>query len=121
MSLAAVATVMSGKRAEMGEIAQSNADRIVVTSDNPRTESPEKIIQDILIGATKDVIVEIDRRMAINLAIRDARKDDVVLIAGKGHENYQILGVQRFPFSDQAEARLAIREAASEDTVGGDV
>ena len=110
-----------GKRAEMGEIAQSNADRIVVTSDNPRTESPEKIIQDILIGATKDVIVEIDRRMAINLAIRDARKDDVVLIAGKGHENYQILGVQRFPFSDQAEARLAIREAASEDAVGGDL
>jgi UDP-N-acetylmuramoyl-L-alanyl-D-glutamate--2,6-diaminopimelate ligase len=105
----------------MGEIAQSNADRIVVTSDNPRTESPEKIIQDILIGATKDVIVEIDRRMAINLAIRDARKDDVVLIAGKGHENYQILGVERFPFSDQSEARSALREAASEDTPGGDL
>ena len=110
-----------GKRAEMGDIANSNADRIVVTSDNPRTESPEKIIQDILTGVGKDVIVEVDRRTAINLAIRDASKDDVILIAGKGHENYQILGVERFPFSDQAEARLALREALSKDTVGGDL
>ena len=86
----------------MGEIAKSNADSVVVTSDNPRTESPQKIIQDILVGSSKDVIVEVDRRKAINRAIGGAGEDDIVLIAGKGHENYQILGVERLPFSDQS-------------------
>ena len=108
-----------GKRAEMGEIAKSNADRVIVTSDNPRTESAAKIIQDILVGSTKDVIVEVDRRAAINRAIGDAGEDDIVLIAGKGHENYQILGVQRLPFSDQIEARLALRDTADTDALGG--
>ena len=108
-----------GKRAEMGEIAKSNADRVIVTSDNPRTESAAKIIQDILVGSTKDVIVEVDRRAAIKRAIGDAGEDDIVLIAGKGHENYQILGVQRLPFSDQIEARLALRDTADTDALGG--
>jgi UDP-N-acetylmuramoyl-L-alanyl-D-glutamate--2,6-diaminopimelate ligase len=108
-----------GKRAEMGEIAKSNADSVVVTSDNPRTESPQKIIQDILAGSSKDVIVEVDRRKAINRAIGGAGEDDIVLIAGKGHENYQILGVERLPFSDQVEARLALRQVSSDDTFGG--
>ena len=90
-----------------------------MTSDNPRTESAGKIIQDILVGSTKDVIVEVDRRAAINRAIGDAGEDDIVLIAGKGHENYQILGVERLPFSDQIEARLALRDTADTDTFGG--
>jgi UDP-N-acetylmuramoyl-L-alanyl-D-glutamate--2,6-diaminopimelate ligase len=99
-----------GKRAEMGEIAQRFADHMVVTSDNPRTESPDQIIQHILKGTSREVIVESDRRTAIRQAISMADKNDVVLIAGKGHEDYQILGAQRLPFSDQAEARLALRE-----------
>jgi UDP-N-acetylmuramoyl-L-alanyl-D-glutamate--2,6-diaminopimelate ligase len=94
----------------MGEIAQRFADHMVVTSDNPRTESPDQIIQHILQGTSCEVIVESDRRTAIRLAISMADKNDVVLIAGKGHEDYQILGAQRLPFSDQAEARLALRE-----------
>jgi UDP-N-acetylmuramoyl-L-alanyl-D-glutamate--2,6-diaminopimelate ligase len=108
-----------GKRAEMGKVAKSNADSVIVTSDNPRTESAQKIIQDILVGSSKDVIVEVDRRKAINRAIGGAGEDDIVLIAGKGHENYQILGVERLPFSDQVEARLALRQVTSGDTFGG--
>jgi len=73
----------------------------------------------ILVGSTKDVIVEVDRRAAINRAIGDAGEDDIVLIAGKGHENYQILGVERLPFSDQIEARLALRDTADTDALGG--
>ena len=99
-----------GKRAEMGEIAQRCADQVVVTSDNPRTESPQQIIDHILQGTSREVIVEIDRRAAIRQAILKADKNDVVLIAGKGHEDYQIIGAQRLPFSDQAEARLALWE-----------
>ena len=94
----------------MGEIAQRCADHVVVTSDNPRTESAEQIIQHILQGTSREVIVESDRRTAIRQAISMADKNDVILIAGKGHEDYQILGAQRLPFSDQAEARLALRE-----------
>jgi len=98
-----------GKRAEMGKVADHRADNIVVTSDNPRTESPEKIINQVLLGITRDVSVVVDRRDAIRTAIKDAQPNDVILIAGKGHEDYQILGAQRLPFSDQAEARLALR------------
>jgi UDP-N-acetylmuramoyl-L-alanyl-D-glutamate--2,6-diaminopimelate ligase len=98
-----------GKRAEMGKVADHRADNIVVTSDNPRTESPEKIIDQVLLGITRDVSVVVDRRDAIRTAIKDAQPNDVILIAGKGHEDYQILGAQRLPFSDQAEARLALR------------
>ena len=98
-----------GKRAEMGKVADHRADNIVVTSDNPRTESPEKIIDQVLLGITRDVSVVVDRRDAIRTAIKDAQSNDVILIAGKGHEDYQILGAQRLPFSDQAEARLALR------------
>ena len=98
-----------GKRAEMGKVADHRADNIVVTSDNPRTESPEKIIDQVLLGITRDVSVVVDRRDAIRTAIKDAQPNDVILIAGKGHEDYQILGAQRLPFSDQVEARLALR------------
>ena len=99
-----------GKRAEMGAIAQRCADRVVVTSDNPRTEPPAQIIEHILQGISGETVVESDRRAAIRQAIFAADKNDVILIAGKGHEDYQILGAQRLPFSDQAEARLALRE-----------
>jgi UDP-N-acetylmuramoyl-L-alanyl-D-glutamate--2,6-diaminopimelate ligase len=112
-----------GKRAEMGEIAQRCADKVVVTSDNPRTESPDKIIEHILQGTSREVIVESDRRAAIRLAIGSADKNDVVLIAGKGHEDYQILGAQRLPFSDQSEARLALRDPELQEAAssgGGD-
>ena len=98
-----------GKRAEMGHIAADNADYVVVTSDNPRNESPDKIIQDIVSVTTDSVIIEPNRGNAINFAISSAANNDVVLIAGKGHESYQILGNQRVTFSDQVEARLALK------------
>ncbi len=98
----------AGKRAAMGKIAAASADQIVVTSDNPRTEQPTKIIKDILSGIKSKVFVESDRQSAIELAITSADEDDVVLIAGKGHENYQIIGSERLPFSDQLEARAVI-------------
>jgi UDP-N-acetylmuramoyl-L-alanyl-D-glutamate--2,6-diaminopimelate ligase len=98
-----------GKRAEMGKVADHRADKIIVTSDNPRSESPEKIIDQVLLGITRDVSAVVDRRDAIRTAIADAQPDDVILLAGKGHEDYQILGADRLPFSDQAEARLALR------------
>jgi UDP-N-acetylmuramoyl-L-alanyl-D-glutamate--2,6-diaminopimelate ligase len=98
-----------GKRAEMGAIAAEWADQVVVTSDNPRNEDPQLIIQHIVGGAWADVIVEPDRRVAIHEAILQADASDVIIIAGKGHEDYQILAAERLPFSDQNEARLALR------------
>lgn len=100
----------TGKRAEMGSVADQLADRVVVTSDNPRSESPQQIIDQVLLGISGTVSVEADRREAIRYAINQAAPDDVILIAGKGHEAYQILGSERLPFSDQAEARLALRQ-----------
>ena len=104
-----------GKRAEMGKVADHRADKIIVTSDNPRSESPEKIIDQVLLGISRDVSAVVDRRDAIRTAITDAQPDDVILIAGKGHEDYQILGAERLPFSDQAEARLALRSREGGD------
>jgi UDP-N-acetylmuramoyl-L-alanyl-D-glutamate--2,6-diaminopimelate ligase len=98
-----------GKRAEMGKIADHSADKIIVTSDNPRSESPQQIIDQVLLGISRDVSAVVDRRDAIRTAIADAQPEDVILLAGKGHEDYQILGADRLPFSDQAEARLALR------------
>lgn len=98
-----------GKRAEMGKVADHRADKIIVTSDNPRSESPQKIINQVLLGISRDVSAVVDRRDAIRTAIVDAQPEDVILIAGKGHEDYQILGADRLPFSDRSEARLALR------------
>jgi len=94
----------------MGEIAARIADVTVVTSDNPRTENPTVIINDILmgVGSREAVIVEADRRRAIEIAIGIARKGDVVIIAGKGHEDYQVLGHERIHFDDREEARRAL-------------
>ena len=103
-----------GKRAEMGTIACRFADRVIVTSDNPRSESPEAIIDDILLGCDNSPIVEADRAAAIALAIAEAKVGDTVLIAGKGHETYQEIDGVRLPFNDaeRAAQRLQQRQAA---------
>lgn len=103
-----------GKRAQMGAIADAQADRVVVTSDNPRSEKPQHIIDDILVGIRSGrAQVMPDRREAIRYAILTAQPRDIVLIAGKGHETYQWVGENRWPFSDMAEARLALRARVS--------
>ncbi|MHC4738401.1 MAG: Mur ligase family protein, partial [Planctomycetota bacterium] len=93
------------KRPRMGRVAEELADVVVVTSDNPRTEQPEFIIGEIITGfknpVSDKIIVESDRKKAIELAIKNAEKNDIVLIAGKGHETYQIIGKQKFDFSDK--------------------
>jgi UDP-N-acetylmuramoyl-L-alanyl-D-glutamate--2,6-diaminopimelate ligase len=98
-----------GKRPEMGRVAATYADRIYVTSDNPRSEDPKAIIAEIApgIGAHPHV-TEVDRRKAIHRAIEEASPGDVVLIAGKGHETYQIVGDQTLPFDDAEVAHEAL-------------
>ena len=100
------------KRPKMGQIAAQLADKVVVTSDNPRTEDPEKILQDILAGIPETVkpIVNGDRAIAIRTAILEAQPGDGVLIAGKGHEDYQILGTEKIHFDDREQAREALSE-----------
>ena len=105
-----------GKRAEMGRVADQLADRVVVTSDNPRSESPQQIINQVLLGVTRKVLAVTDRRDAIRAAINAAAAEDIVLIAGKGHEAYQIVAANRLPFSDLAEARLALRQKQEAET-----
>jgi len=104
------------KRPRMAKVAEQLADFIIVTSDNPRTERPDDIINDIVAGfasrfsfstsienpaSSIEIIIEPNRKKAIELAIEAAGKDDIVLIAGKGHETYQIIGKQKFDFSDK--------------------
>ncbi len=99
-----------GKRAEMGAVAARLADRLYLTSDNPRGEEPGAIVDDMLDGIPNGArhVVELDRRLAIERAIAEARPGDVVLVAGKGHEPYQIVGEQTLPFDDAAVARAAL-------------
>lgn len=117
-----------GKRPLMGEIAARASDLVVVTSDNPRSEDPMAIIAEILPGVTKvmgpalpsaraalaagarGAVVEPDRRRAIRLAVAAARPGDTVLIAGKGHETYQLVGERVLAFDDRQEAALALAE-----------
>lgn len=102
-----------GKRPEMGAVAARLADRVYVTSDNPRTEDPGAIVDEILAGmGTHARVVEIDRRRAIERAIADARAGDVVLVAGKGHEAYQIVGNRVLDFDDVAVVREALEVKA---------
>ncbi|MBD2383888.1 UDP-N-acetylmuramoyl-L-alanyl-D-glutamate--2,6-diaminopimelate ligase [Cylindrospermum sp. FACHB-282] len=98
------------KRPLMGKIAAELADVAVVTSDNPRTEDPEKILQDVLAGipATIQPTVICDRAIAIRTAILQAKPGDGVLLAGKGHEDYQILGTEKIHFDDREQAREAL-------------
>ncbi|MBQ2611705.1 UDP-N-acetylmuramoyl-L-alanyl-D-glutamate--2,6-diaminopimelate ligase [bacterium] len=97
------------KRPKMGAIAEKLADKIIITSDNPRSEDPQMIITDIIAGVksvnTENVIVEADRGIAISLLKTVANNNDVVVIAGKGHENYQILKNETIHFDDREEAR----------------
>ena len=91
------------KRPQMGEIAAAHSDVVVVTSDNPRHEDPLAIINEVAAGIPKgtNVIMEVDRERAIHAALTKAAKNDVVLIAGKGHEDYQVVGDEKIPFSDR--------------------
>jgi UDP-N-acetylmuramoyl-L-alanyl-D-glutamate--2,6-diaminopimelate ligase len=97
-----------GKRPLMGAVASRHADRIIVTSDNPRGESPEGIIAEIVSGITAGYESIADRHAAIAKAVASAGAEDVVLIAGKGHETYQDVGGEKLPFSDVREAQLAL-------------
>jgi UDP-N-acetylmuramoyl-L-alanyl-D-glutamate--2,6-diaminopimelate ligase len=99
------------KRPLMGAIAARLADQAVVTSDNPRTEDPQKILADVVEGIPTGTnsMVEADRRVAIGMAIIQAQPGDTVLIAGKGHEDYQILGTEKVHFDDREEAEAALR------------
>ncbi|MBN9404263.1 MAG: UDP-N-acetylmuramoyl-L-alanyl-D-glutamate--2,6-diaminopimelate ligase [Burkholderiales bacterium] len=104
------------KRPLMGAAVQAGADRVVVTSDNPRLESPQAIIDDILRGVQRGAAVQVepDRARAIALAVAQADARDVVLIAGKGHEDYQDAGGVKTPFSDQVQARQALAARRTE-------
>ena len=98
------------KRQMMGKIASANANSIVITNDNPRSEKPEKICDDILAGikVENDVQVILDRKKAITSAVQTLGEDEVLLIAGKGHEESQIIGSERLPFSDYEVAINAV-------------
>ena len=91
----------------MGAIAEELADKVIVTSDNPRSENPQQIITDILAGFknVSNVIVEPDRELAIKEAYKIANANDVVLVAGKGHEDYQILADKTIHFDDREKVK----------------
>ena len=97
-----------GKRPLMGRVASELSDHVVLTSDNPRSESPQTILNDIRAGMTKSPILEEpDRSRAIRFAIENAAVNDLVLLAGKGHEDTQVTGQKTFVYSDRVEvARL---------------
>jgi UDP-N-acetylmuramoyl-L-alanyl-D-glutamate--2,6-diaminopimelate ligase len=106
----------AGKRAQMGEIAARLADRVIVTSDNPRSEDPLAIARAVA-GATGAEIV-LDRRAAIRAAIRAAAAGDTVVVAGKGHETSQIVGERKLDFDDREEVRAAFAGRAQAQAVG---
>jgi UDP-N-acetylmuramoyl-L-alanyl-D-glutamate--2,6-diaminopimelate ligase len=118
----------TSKRPLMGAVAARGADAVIVTSDNPRTEAASAIAEQILAGipasSRSKVTVELDRRVAIRAAVADARRGDVVLIAGKGHEDYQILpdgrgGTIKTVFDDRVVAREALAASTGTRAVGG--
>jgi UDP-N-acetylmuramoyl-L-alanyl-D-glutamate--2,6-diaminopimelate ligase len=104
-----------GKRPEMGRIAERLADVVILTDDNPRHESPEQIINDIRAGMRTTPEIIRDRRAAIATAINEAGVKDIILVAGKGHEDYQQIGDQREPYSD----RQTVRSLLEAQEVGG--
>ena len=104
----------TGKRALMAAVAERLADELVFTPDNPRSESPSEIFEDMLAGleSPERVMVLDDRAAAIRCAIEQSRPGDIVLVAGKGHETYQEAGGVRQPFSDEAAVRSVLEQAA---------
>ncbi len=103
------------KRPKMGRVAAENSDLVIVTSDNPRSERPSAIIEEIIPGVRETntpLIVEEDRRAAIARAIRSAQPGDIVLLAGKGHEKVQVFADGAIPFDDVAEASRVLQELA---------
>lgn len=104
----------------MGAIASELSDVVIVTSDNPRGENPISIIDEIVAGVDGPAEVEVqpDRRAAITRAVGRASDGDVVIIAGKGHEDYQIIGGVRHHFDDREEARLALRARRDREAEG---
>jgi len=102
------------KRPQMGRIAETLSDKVIITSDNPRSEDPQQIITDILSGikslSSSRIVVETDRGAAIETAVRNSNEFDVILIAGKGHEDYQILNNKTIHFDDREEARKALEK-----------
>ena len=107
----------ASKRPLMGEVASRGADRFYATSDNPRTEVPEAIVDQMIAGVVSgsaELVREVDRARAIARAIADADARDIVLIAGKGHEDYQILGTTKIHFDDSEHAAVALRRRSSE-------
>jgi UDP-N-acetylmuramoyl-L-alanyl-D-glutamate--2,6-diaminopimelate ligase len=104
----------AGKRPMMARVAEELADRVVLTSDNPRGEEPAAILRDMLQGLTRPqraLVIE-DRGVAIRQAVRDSAEGDIVLVAGKGHEAWQETKGQKVPFSDEAAVRAALEDAA---------
>jgi UDP-N-acetylmuramoyl-L-alanyl-D-glutamate--2,6-diaminopimelate ligase len=107
------------KRPVMGEVTGRLSDLTILSSDNPRAEDPLKIISDIIVGLQKTsgkYLIEPDREKAIGVAMDEARAGDIVLLAGKGHENYQILADRTMPFDDRDVARRALRERGYGET-----
>ncbi len=117
------------KRPKMGAIARRLSDAVVVTSDNPRTEDPDAIIEEVLVGVRGEmpashaidpnVTIEPDRAQAIRIGLQAAGPDGVVLIAGKGHEDYQIIGTTKHHFDDREQARDALIELAAQSQPAG--
>jgi UDP-N-acetylmuramoyl-L-alanyl-D-glutamate--2,6-diaminopimelate ligase len=106
----------------MGEVTGRLSDLTILSSDNPRSEDPLKIISDVIVGLQKTAgkyLIEPDREKAIGLAMDEARAGDIVLLAGKGHENYQILADRTFEFDDRIEARRALRQRGFSEPPGG--
>jgi UDP-N-acetylmuramyl tripeptide synthase len=98
------------KRPEMGRVATRIADRVIVTTDNPRSEDPDQIIAEVVAGCVQPPTVEPDRRRAIRLAVDDAFANDLVLVAGKGHETGQTWSDRTDPFDDRVEVSQALNE-----------
>lgn len=100
------------KRPLMREAAEQFADQLVITSDNPRSEEPQRIIDDIMAGAKTKHITQVDRQKAIEFALKNAQSNEIILIAGKGHEDYQELKEGKVPYSDIAVVKEMIKRQA---------
>mgnify|MGYP002519872854 CR=1 FL=1 len=108
------------KRAKMGAVAQQYAQRICLTSDNPRNENPDSIIAMILEGISErsKTIIESNRQKAIELALRDLASDEVLLVLGKGDETYQIIGEKKIPFDDREIIREILKRTSQTNQQG---